>query len=107
MTRHHRDFDLNRPSEFRFADQGPDGLTNGSRTVSIVDLQNGQRIRDIAVGLRPNDMALAPDGRLFVACAGDNSVHVIQTKAVETPEPGASPTRRPSERCCVTETVTS
>jgi predicted dehydrogenase len=28
-------FDLNRPGEFRFADNGPDGKTNGSRTVLI------------------------------------------------------------------------
>jgi YVTN family beta-propeller protein len=34
----------------------------------------------INVGVRPNDMALAPDGRLFVACAGDNTVYVINTK---------------------------
>ena len=33
----------------------------------------------LTVGIRPNDMALAPDGRLFVACAGDNTVHVITT----------------------------
>jgi predicted dehydrogenase len=28
-------FDLNRPGEFRFADHGPDGKTNGTRTVLI------------------------------------------------------------------------
>ena len=66
----------------------------GSRSVSIVDTEKGRRVRDIAVGMRPNDMALAPDGRLFVACAGDNTVHVIQTRTVETAEPEASPTRR-------------
>lgn len=42
----------------------------GSRSVSIIDTKTNRRVRDIAVGLRPNDMALAPDGRLFVACAG-------------------------------------
>ena len=66
----------------------------GGRTVSIVDTEKGRRVRDIAVGLRPNDMAMAPDGRLFVACAGDNTVHVIQTRTAETAEPEASPTRR-------------
>ncbi len=66
----------------------------GGRTVSIVDTETGRRVRDIAVGLRPNDMALAPDGRLFVACAGDNTVHVIQTRTLETAEPEASPNRR-------------
>ena len=66
----------------------------GGRSVSIVDTEKGRRVRDIAVGLRPNDMALAPDGRLFVACAGDNTVHVIQTRTAEKAEPEASPTRR-------------
>jgi DNA-binding beta-propeller fold protein YncE len=66
----------------------------GGRTVSIVDTEKGRRVRDIAVGVRPNDMAMAPDGRLFVACAGDNTVHVIQTRVTETAEPEASPSRR-------------
>lgn len=69
----------------------------GGRTVSVVDTKTGKHIRDIAVGHRPNDMALAPDGRLFVACSGDNTVHVIQTRALEAVEEGASPTRRPPE----------
>jgi YVTN family beta-propeller protein len=63
----------------------------GSRSVSVVDTETSKRVRDIAVGLRPNDMVLAPDGRLFVACAGDNTVHVIQTRTLETPEAAASP----------------
>jgi YVTN family beta-propeller protein len=55
----------------------------GGRSVTIIDLATNRRIRDVPVGRRPNDMALAPDGRLFVACAGDNTVHVIQTVALE------------------------
>ena len=70
-------------------------VTNwGSRSVSIVDLAKHQRVRDITVGIRPNDMALAPDGRLFVACSGDNSVHVIQTGKLEKAGEAAGPTRR-------------
>jgi len=69
----------------------------GGRSVSVVDTQKNRRVRDIAVGLRPNDLALAPDGRLFVACSGDNTVHVIQTRTVEQDAPDASPTRRLSE----------
>lgn len=70
-------------------------VTNwGSRSISIVDLAKHQRLRDITVGIRPNDMALAPDGRLFVACSGDNSVHVIQTGQLEKPGDAAGPTRR-------------
>jgi len=66
----------------------------GSRTVSVVDTQTNRSVRDITVGLRPNDMAVAPDGRLFVACAGDNTVHVIQTRTLEQPGEAASQTRR-------------
>lgn len=66
----------------------------GSRSVSIIDTQKKERVRDIGVGVRPNDMVLAPDGRLFVACAGDNTVHVIQTSRLEKLEAGAGPNRR-------------
>jgi YVTN family beta-propeller protein len=67
----------------------------GGRSVSVLDSQTGKRVREFNVGLRPNDMTLGPDGRLFVACSGDNTVHVIQTRALETPEAPADPTRRP------------
>jgi len=70
----------------------------GSRSVSVIDTQSGRKVRDIAVGIRPNEMAVAADGRLFVVCAGDNTVHVIQTRTLETVPPGASPeTRLPEE----------
>jgi YVTN family beta-propeller protein len=66
----------------------------GSRSVSIVDTTSNHRVRDITVGVRPNDMALAPDGRLFIACAGDNTVHVIQTITLEKAPEDPSPARR-------------
>jgi YVTN family beta-propeller protein len=66
----------------------------GSRSVSLIDTESGQRVRDLTVGLRPNDMTLGPDGRLFVACAGDNTVHVIQTATLEEAPIPASPARR-------------
>jgi YVTN family beta-propeller protein len=69
----------------------------GSRSVSVIDTQSRERLRDQAVGIRPNDMALAADGRLFVACSGDNTVHVIQTQTLEKTEAEASPKRRPPE----------
>jgi YVTN family beta-propeller protein len=69
----------------------------GSRSVSVVDTQSGRRLRDIGVGVRPNDMAVGKDGRLFVACSGDNTVHVIQTQALEQAEAPADPSRRPPE----------
>jgi YVTN family beta-propeller protein len=34
----------------------------GSRSVSAVDTQQNRRVRNIPVGIRPNDLALAPDG---------------------------------------------
>jgi YVTN family beta-propeller protein len=66
----------------------------GSRSLSLIDTETNRRIRDITVGLRPNEMALAPDGRLFVACAGDNTVHVVQTRTLEEEPVPASPARR-------------
>jgi len=69
----------------------------GSRSVSVIDTRTNRRVRDINVGLRPNDMALSKDGRLFVACAGDNTVHAIQTRGLERPDLPADPTRRPPE----------
>ncbi len=66
----------------------------GSRSVSLIDTKTQRHVRDIGVGIRPNDMAVAPDGRLFVACAGDNTVHVIATGKVEVLGPDASPQRR-------------
>jgi YVTN family beta-propeller protein len=66
----------------------------GGRSVSVIETADHHRVRDVTVGLRPNDMALAPDGRLFVACAGDNTVHVLQTQALEKPPEAASPARR-------------
>jgi len=66
----------------------------GSRSVSIIDTETNRRVHDVAVGIRPNDLVLAPDGRLFVACSGDNTVQVIQTKGVEQPGEAASPDRR-------------
>lgn len=66
----------------------------GSSSVSVVDGNKWVRLRDITVGLRPNDMALAADGRLFVACSGENTVNVIHTDQLEKAGEAAGPTRR-------------
>ena len=66
----------------------------GSASVAVVDTESGLVARQIHVGIRPNDMALSKDGRLFVACAGDNTVHVIQTKGLETEGEKSSPALR-------------
>ncbi len=52
------------------------------RTLSIVDSESARVVGTVPVGVRPNDLTLAPDGRLFVACSGDNTVHVVQTRTV-------------------------
>ena len=69
----------------------------GSKSVTVIDTQTNAHVRDIRVGVRPNDMALAPDGRLFVACAGDNTVHTIQTRAPEAAVGGPTRATRPPE----------
>lgn len=66
----------------------------GSRAVSIIDTTDDHHVRDLTVGIRPNDMALAPDGRLFIACSGDNTVHVITTKRLEAAPQAADSSRR-------------
>jgi len=60
----------------------PDGKTLyasnwGSDSVSVIDAETYSIERTIPVGDNPNDLALAKDGRLFVCCANDNSVVVI------------------------------
>ena len=52
----------------------------GSRSVSVIDTASMKPRSVIAVGNNPNDMVLAPDGRLFVACSNENSVYVIDTR---------------------------
>src|SRR5262249_40541324 len=52
----------------------------GSDSVSIVDVNTLRVTGRVVVGDNPNDMALSKDGRLFVSCANDNTVLVIDTK---------------------------
>ena len=66
----------------------------GARSVSVVDSEKGKQLRELSVGVRPNDMALASDGRLFVTCSGDNTVHVIQTRTLEKKGEDADSSRR-------------
>ncbi len=69
----------------------------GGRSVSILDTKTAEKVRDVAVGVRPNDMVLSPDARLFVACAGDNSVHVIQTQTLDQTDLEPNPRHRISD----------
>ena len=51
-----------------------------SKSVSVIDTNSNRVVGTIPVGSNPNDMKLSPDGRLFVACSNDNTIHVIDTK---------------------------
>jgi YVTN family beta-propeller protein len=57
-----------------------------SESVSVIDAETNKVIRTLHVGMNPNDMKLASDGRLFVACSNDNTIHVIDTKTLEVVE---------------------
>ena len=69
----------------------------GSSSITVIDTKTNTHVHDIRVGVRPNDMALSNDGRLFVACAGDNTVHVVQTQALEAVIKGPTQATRPPE----------
>ncbi len=58
----------------------------GDKTVSVVDAHSLKVIKTIPVGYNPNDMVLAADGRLFVACSNENTVYVIDTRTLEVME---------------------
>jgi len=55
----------------------------GSESVSVVDTATNKVTRTLRVGSNPNDMKLASDGRLFVACSNDNTVYVIDTHTLQ------------------------
>ena len=57
-----------------------------SESVSVIDTGTNKVIRTLRVGMNPNDMKLAADGRLFVACSNDNTIHVIDTNKLEVVE---------------------
>ncbi|MFI4973707.1 MAG: bifunctional YncE family protein/alkaline phosphatase family protein [Caulobacterales bacterium] len=57
-----------------------------SNSVSVIDTATNTVISTIRVGANPNDMAISPDGRLFVVCSNDNTVHVIDTRRLEVVE---------------------
>ncbi len=53
-------------------------------TVSVIDLETGQVVKEVAVGLHPCGMALSPDGaRLYVANANSDTVSVVDTATGE------------------------
>ncbi len=58
----------------------------GSDSVSIIDVASLRVTGRLVVGDNPNDMTLSKDGRLFVSCANDNTVVVIDTRTRQTIE---------------------
>jgi YVTN family beta-propeller protein len=67
-------------------------VTNwGSDSVSVIDTTSLRVTGRIAVGDNPNDMALSKDGRLFVSCANDNTIVVIDTKTRQAIERVSTP----------------
>ncbi len=57
-----------------------------SQSVSVIDTATNKVIRTIKVGINPNDMKLSSDGRLFVACSNDNTIHVIDRNTLQVVE---------------------
>jgi YVTN family beta-propeller protein len=57
-----------------------------SQSVSVIDTDTNKVIRTLRVGMNPNDMKLSSDGRLFVTCSNDNTVHVIDTSTLQVIE---------------------
>lgn len=54
----------------------------GDESISLIDPMLMKERSRIKVGSHPNDLLWAPDGRLFVANAGSNSVSVIRDASV-------------------------
>src|SRR3984885_3121326 len=54
-----------------------------SESVSVIDTGSNKVIRTLHIGMNPNDMKISADGRLFVACSNDNTIHVIDTKSLQ------------------------
>src|SRR5205823_130943 len=57
----------------------------GGASVSLLDPESMNEKMKIVVGSHPADLLWRNDGRLFVACAGTNSVSVIDT-ATDAPK---------------------
>src|SRR6266702_1449988 len=54
-----------------------------SESVSVIDTASNKVIRTLHIGMNPNDMKISADGRLFIACSNDNTIHVIDTKSLQ------------------------
>jgi YVTN family beta-propeller protein len=65
----------------------------GDESVSLFAASNLKSIARIRTGSHPNDLCFAPDGRLFVANSGSNTVSVIvRNQVIETIKTSLNPT---------------
>jgi YVTN family beta-propeller protein len=69
-----------RPFEMALSSDGAHvAIANwGDKSVSLLDATDLRERARVPVGIHPTDLAFGPDGRLFVANAGSNSVSVIR-----------------------------
>lgn len=49
----------------------------GDNSISIFDTDTKSLLQEIPVAAKPNDLWVGPDSNLYVACAGDNVVQII------------------------------
>jgi YVTN family beta-propeller protein len=66
-----------------------DARTGATRegTVSVFNPENGSRLKDITVGLHPNDIISNPDGKyIYVANANSDNISVIDSQTDEVVE---------------------
>ncbi|HEY7210534.1 MAG TPA: beta-propeller fold lactonase family protein [Bryobacteraceae bacterium] len=66
----------------------PDGKTLavsnwGDQSIDLFSADRLQHVARVPVGIHPNDLLFAKDGRLFVANAGSNSVSIVRGRRVE------------------------
>ncbi|MBI2687259.1 MAG: beta-propeller fold lactonase family protein [Acidobacteria bacterium] len=57
-----------------------------SDSITVLDTATQKVKATIKVGRNPNDMVLASDGRLFVACSQENAVYVVDTRQLRPVE---------------------
>ncbi|MBS1717765.1 MAG: bifunctional YncE family protein/alkaline phosphatase family protein [Armatimonadetes bacterium] len=66
------------------------------KTVSMIDTTTDVDLGDFPVGPRPADIVTSADNRIFVACAGENAVHVMkEADMLKLLDPTATPTQYP------------
>ncbi|GAB4399085.1 MAG: hypothetical protein OHK0048_11850 [Rhodoferax sp.] len=71
---------------------------SSSQSISVIDTELDRVVARMLVGQNPNDMVLAPDGRLYVSNGNQNTVTVVDTvkrRTLETLNVGLYPSAPP------------